>query len=343
MKLREAFLFQSRACADLGSPFMGRLMALAAERLSGDGPIGRRLFGWSGDLSPRGASVPLRFGGALHALVLSGDKDLAQVYPPHDVDDDALWAAVERALTDHEADILAWLDNAPQTNEVRRSAAMIAAAHWLTARYGLPINLSELGASAGLNLMFDHFALEAGGARFGPADAGVVLAPDWTGPPPPKADLRINNRRGVDLNPLDPSAPEGQLRLRAYLWPDQTHRRALTDAAISVAAAEVDKADAIAWLATRLDPVPGHLHLIYHTIAWQYFPPAVQAEGEAMLARAGAVATANAPLARLAMEADDHGRGARLTLQVWPDGEIIPLGRIDFHGRWVDWQAPAPR
>lgn len=24
----------------------------------------------------------------------------------------------------------------------------------------------------------------------------------------------------------------------------------------------------------------------------------------------------------------------------WPGDRHIPLGRIDFHGRWVDWTAP---
>jgi hypothetical protein len=51
-------------------------------------------------------------------------------------------------------------------------------------------------------------------------------------------------------------------------------------------------------------------------------------------------AGATAPIARLSMEVDDSTPGAALTLTLWPGGEIIPLGRADFHGRWIDWQAP---
>ena len=40
------------------------------------------------------------------------------------------------------------------------------------------------------------------------------------------------------------------------------------------------------------------------------------------------------------MEADGLSPGAALTLTLWPGGETIPLGRADFHGRWVDWTAP---
>ena len=98
------------------------------------------------------------------------------------------------------------------------------------------------------------------------------------------------------------------------------------------------------WLAQRLaQPQPGALHLVFHTVAWQYFPAATQARGAALLAAAGACATADAPLARLAMEGDSTGLpGAALTLDLWPGGQRIALGRVDFHGRWVDWQAPAP-
>ena len=33
---------------------------------------------------------------------------------------------------------------------------------------------------------------------------------------------------------------------------------------------------------------------------------------------------------------------AALTLTLWPGGESLALGRADFHGRWVTWQAAAP-
>jgi hypothetical protein len=341
VSLAQAFRRQAEACAELGSPFMARLMTLAAERLGPEGPVGARLHAWPGEIGPSGASLPLRFAGALHAQALGGDPALAPVYPPAEADDETLWAAVEAALLTRSDDILRWLESPPQTNEVRRSAALIAAAHWLAARHPLPFQLSELGASAGLNLMFDRFALLAGASRLGPEVAALSLAPDWRGKPPPRpATLAVAERRGVDLNPLDSADPAHRLRLRAYLWADQTGRRALTDAALAVAAAPVDRADAVDWLERRLAPVPGRLHLVYHTVAWQYFPPEAQARGEALVAGAGGRATAAAPLARLAIEADGQGPGAGLWAELWPGGDRVSLGRVDFHGRWLDWRAP---
>ena len=339
--LRHALRQQARACAGLGSPFMARLCRLMSDRLDPGGPLGARLFGWGGDVGPSGASVPLRLCGALHALVLRGHPGLAAVYPPHQVEDGALWSAVAGALASETAFIDRFLDSPPQTNEVRRSAALIAAGHWLAARHGFPLVLSELGASAGLNTIWDRYALALPGGTLGPADPVLTLAPDWTGPLPPSAPLAVAERAGVDLNPIDPADPDQRLRLLAYLWADQPQRRALTEAALAAGPPLPDRADAVEWLATRLAASrPGHLHLIFHTIAWQYVPAPAQARGRALIEAAGARATPDAPLAWLAYEADGAQPGAGLTLRLWPGNVTLALGRADFHGRWVDWRAP---
>ena len=336
--VRQAFRQQAKACAALGSPLMERLMAGLADRLTPGDPVSDQVLAWPGDPSSKADSVPLRLAGGLHALVLTGqDPALAAAYaePAADPTKTAL-AAIAR----HPAFLLDWLSSPPQTNEVRRSAILIAVAHWLTARFGLPLVLSELGASAGLNLLWDHYALFVQGKAYGPSDPALTLSPNWTGPLPPVARPTILDRRGVDLNPLDPVSD--RLRLLAYLWPDQPDRIARTRAALDLATRirpKVDRADAADWLETRLaSPTKGALHLIFHTVAWQYFPPATQTRALATLQAAGE----NAPIARLSMEADDQTPGAALTLTLWPGGETIPLGRADFHGRWIDWQAPQP-
>jgi hypothetical protein len=336
--VRQAFRQQAKACAALGSPLMERLMAGLADRLTPGDPVSDKVLAWPGDPSSMAASVPLRLAGGLHALVLSGqDPVLAAAYaePAADPTKTAL-AAIAR----HPDVLLHWLTSPPQTNEVRRSAVLIAAAHWLTARFGLPLVLSELGASAGLNLLWDHYALTIGSQTFGPINPTLTLAPDWSGPPPPLTRPNILDRRGVDLNPLAPVTDS--LRLLAYIWPDQPDRLARTRAALGLTANQnppVDRADAADWLENRLArSTPGALNLIFHTVAWQYFPPATQSRALATLEAAGKAS----PLARLSMEADGQSPGAALTLTLWPGGETIPLGHADFHGRWIDWTAPPP-
>ncbi len=342
MNLSGAFRAQSHTCAQMGSPFMGQLLNLLADAWPEDSELGRRFATFEGDIGPAGHSLPLRVAGGLHALVLSNAApDLAAHYPPHTADDDTLRAAVLNALRTHEPFLVNWCESAPQTNEVRRAAALIAGARVAVSHFDLPLHLSELGASGGLNLMWDHYALDVAGARFGPANPALTLNPDWTGPPPPDVTPRIAERAGVDLNPQDPRKPADLLRLTAYLWPDQPDRLVRTRAAASVAMGHVAKGDAIDWLSPRLAAAPeGHLHLIQHTVAWQYFPPQVQARGTALIEAAGAQATPHRPLAWLSMESDGDTTGkvgASLTLRLWPGDLTLDLGRADFHGRWINW------
>jgi hypothetical protein len=79
--------------------------------------------------------------------------------------------------------------------------------------------------------------------------------------------------------------------------------------------------------------------MVFHTVAWQYFPAETQARCRAALAAAGARATPDAPLARIGMEADAAPGSAALTVTLWPGGETRELARVDFHGRAVDWRA----
>ena len=72
----------------------------------------------------------------------------------------------------------------PQTNEIGRSAELIATALMLERRFNLPLIVSELGASAGLNLLFDQFALSSHGFTYQPHKATLTLTPDWRGPAP---------------------------------------------------------------------------------------------------------------------------------------------------------------
>lgn len=337
-RLRAALHQQAASCAALGSPFMARLCTLLAERLTPKTPLTRRLFAWPGDLGPAAASIPLRLAGALHALVLQGHRGLGAVYPPRDPSDEALWQAIDTALQTDALAIDAFLDSPPQTNEVRRSAVLIALGHWLAARHPLPFVLSELGASAGLNLLWDRFALQTTEGRLGPADPVLTLMPAWRGALPAPATVTVAERAGCDLNPIDLADAAQRLRLLAYLWPDQPQRRILTAAAIAAAPPRPERADAIEWLAQRLTRRPGQLHLIWTTVAWQYFPPPSQARGTALIEAAGARATPDAPLAWASYEADGQSPGAALTLRLWPGDLTLPLGRADFHGRWIDWQ-----
>lgn len=329
--VRDHFLSQAASCRSLGSAFTAELLTLCAERLRPGRPVTDRLFGW-GDV-PRMYldAVALRLAGGLHALVLSGtDPALAAVYPPHDAQQEKLWQAVDAAIDAHADHLLHWLDSPPQTNEVRRCAALVAAACEIASGCpDRPMRLSELGASAGLNLFWDSYTLcLPDGTRRGPDNAAVALSPDWTGPLPAATLPAITDRRGVDLNPLNPDNADHRLRLLSYIWADQTDRANRTTAALDLARPVVDAGDAGGWLSARLADGFDGIDLIYHTIAWQYFPEET---------RAACRATPESPVAWLRVEADEDSPGAGILLTLWPQGMTHRLGRMDFHGRWVQW------
>lgn len=340
--LEALFEQQAGACERLGSPFMARLLRVCGARLKPGTPVADRLIGWPDDATALGDATALRFAGALHALVLmQRDPALMAAYPPNDADDDMLWRAVANALVTHEMHMMTWLDSAPQTNEVRRSVAMLSAAQIVAQRFpGLPLRVSEIGASAGLNLYFDRYALALpDGSTRGAADPVITLQPDWSGPLPADAPFEIAERRGVDLNPLDPTETAARLRLRSYTWPDQPDRMARLDAALSIAKPCVDRADAALWLPERLaEPKPGQVDFVFHTIAWQYFPPEIDAACRKALEDAAARATPDAPFAHLSVETLRHGNGAEVALTLSTGGtpERLILGHMDPHGRRME-------
>lgn len=340
MNVRDAFAAQAEACVALGSPLTAEVCRVLGRNLASDqGAVAAAVLGWPGEPSSRGDSVPLRLAGGLHGLVLTGADDaLARAYAAGRVD----WPLLAGVLTRHEAALLDALTRPPQTNEVARCAAIIPAAHFALSQLAqaLPLEILELGASAGLNLNWPRYRLEAGGATLGPEGASVVLRPDWQGQTPVAAQVSVASAEGVDLHPVaDPQA------LLAYVWADQTQRLDRLRAAIAEARQHPPRlaaGDAGNWLAQRLGeaPTPGRLRFVYHTIARQYFPPDTLTAVDAALHRAGLAATADTPLALFTMEADGGTDGAALALTLWTGGppRHWRLGRADFHGRWVRWQ-----
>ena len=342
-RVLKQFAEQAKACDTLGSPFTAGLCRLLAARLDTTTRFGRRVLEWPGD--PYGDNVALRACGALHALARSGwEPSLSTAYPPNDVSEHTLWVAIADALAHHDAFLADRLDSAPQTNEVARSGLILGAMLHVADRTGLPLEIFEIGASAGLNLGFDQYGYTLGEGRiWGPADAPLTIDIPWRGAVPPLgAGLRVVGHHGCDLNPLDPGSAADRERLLSYVWADQAHRLQRVDAALKVAAARhqtVDRADAAAWLEAKLGapPTPGVARVLFHTIVWQYLPAEVKARIEALLARLGTAATPKTPLARFAFEQDATPGSGRMDLTLWPTGETLTLGRSDFHGRWAEW------
>jgi hypothetical protein len=341
-EVRASFAEQAFWCGRLGSLFTAGLCETLGKRLDRASAVGRRALAWPGDPRALADALALRLCAGLHFLVREGKAPgLAALYPPAPLPGKAaLWAAVAPLLDDPRLE--AWLDSAPQTNEVGRSAVLMSGLLAVAARFGQPMRLYELGASAGLNLLLDHYGYDLGGVAAGERDSSVFLQPEWEGPPPPGAKVTIVGRAGADLNPA--RLPQDAGRLPAYLWPDQPDRLVRLEAALAIAAdhpPRVEKADAAEWIEAVLAiaPEPGVTRVVMHSVAFQYFGAEAQARVARHIEAVGSAADAAAPLAWLRFEKEPDLDRYALRLRTWPGGEDL-LAWTHPHGSRIAWLTP---
>jgi hypothetical protein len=284
--------------------------------------------------------LPLRLFGAVHYLVLSGAAP------------DALGGRFEdflAALVEHEPTLRRRLAiHGVQTNEVQRCTFLVPAFLAVASESGLPLELLELGPSAGLNLLADLYRCDYVKGASGPADARLHLTTDEEGLVPAEllsAELAVRRRRGIDLAPVDATTDEGYLLLRSYLWPGLEERVARLDAAVATLREaperpEIIEGDYVRLLPRLLAERPDDaLTVVFDTFSTVYLPLEAAAGLQAALAAAGADGR---PLAWLSIRRWDEREGPRegrfeLELRVWP-GLPRLAAYVDPHGNRLDWR-----
>lgn len=375
MNLEAAFRQQAGACGALGSPMYADLLARIADALSTGGedatPFARVLQGHEDAAGP--SALALRLAGSVHRLVLERRAGALATYYPSvggRWETDGGWAAFRALIADEPDAVREWLDRPPQTNEVGRSAALMAGLLEINPTSSLPIRLVEIGSSGGLNLLADRFlyvddqgrnhgdpaphtATHSASASNSDSDADsatdspVRLDGAWTGPGPwadPGAHWpTVIERIGSDVMPVDVATTAGRLTLTAYVWPDMTARHERLRGALRTAAevpVEVRPQGAREFV-DGLEPVAGTMTVLWHSVMWQYLGRAEQDHVLARIEALGAAATARAPFAHVSLEPrrrtpeDDHEFW--LVLRRWPGGETRFLARSRGHGLPVDW------
>ncbi len=236
--------------------------------------------------------------------------------------------------------------NRLQTNEIGRCVGLLPGM-LEAARFGQPLRLFEVGASAGLNLRFDRYRYHyRGGPTWGPVGgpeletAAEGSVPTTLVPP----SVEIAERRGVDLHPVDPTSEDGARLLTSFVWPDEHDRVARLREAIEVARATpaaLDQGDLAAWAEQHARPQDGTTTVLFHSIVASMLDDATAGRFGAAVERALREASSDAPFAYLELE-EPQGVDAppELTLTVG-DASGPPQRRIllacDWHGRWVRW------
>ncbi len=222
----EVVAFQAAACVRAGSPLYGRILEGVLGDLRAGGVAAALLAGRDDD--PFGSALALRLLGAVHRIVLDGRApELAAHYPSAggeaEVGDPV--APFLATLREHHDEVADRIDDPVQTNEVARSAVLVGGYAEVARRTGLPLRVLELGASAGLNLRWDHYAYDLGGVVRGDPSSPVRFGGVWVGAAPDlPARFDVAERLGCDRSPLDATTDEGARTLLAYVWPDQPER-----------------------------------------------------------------------------------------------------------------------
>ncbi len=338
---------QGRFCAGNGSPMYGELFELVAGDVEAGGVFAAILSG-QGD-APSRYAVPLRLFSGLHRLVLDGRAaGLRRWYPSTGGTWDAgsAWPEILVAAEHHSGSLRAALDQPPQTNEVGRAAALIGALLRVNREFGLPVRLFEIGTSAGLNLRADRFHYRFSDAGWGPVDSPVTIDDAWRGALPPDDAVRIVERRGYDIAPIDVTGDtgiDGEMTVLSYVWPDQGGRLDRLRGAIAVARsvpAPLERraaADAVAGLTLA----EGALTVLWHSIAWQYLSADERHRVRDGVRELAARAHDRSPFAHVTLEPARDGPGTPVRFLVrarsWPGGELTVLGDCHPHGPPVRW------
>jgi hypothetical protein len=336
---------QGRFCAGSGSPMYGELFELVAADVEAAGIFAAILSGHED--APSRDAVPLRLLGGLHRLALDGRAPtLRRWYPSTGGrwDAEAAWPEILRTAADHDGALQAALDQPPQTNEVGRSAVLIGGLLQIGHQFELPVRLFEIGTSAGLNLRADFYRYRYPGGQWGPVDSPVTIDDAWQGKLPPGGAVRIVERNGYDIAPIDVTAGDGEMTVLSYVWPDQSARLERLRGAIAVARDvpaqlhRVTAGDAVAGM-TLAD---GALTVLWHSITWQYLSADERAAIRDGVDALAEQADARSPFAHLTLEPARDGPGTPIKFLVrarsWPGGELQILGECHPHGPPVNWQ-----
>ena len=110
-----------------------------------------------------------------------------------------------------------------QTNETQRCFALLPLFLTIARTVGKPLDLLELGASAGLNLLWDCYHYRYREGTWGSPDARLALTGEEIDPVPAELltqEVVVNRRRGIDLNPVDVTTGDGFRLLASFVGAD---------------------------------------------------------------------------------------------------------------------------
>jgi hypothetical protein len=276
--------------------------------------------------------VPLRLLGGLHELALETGV--------------APWDDLPDVLAEHRDRLARFVaERSVQTNEVQRAWALLPAFLLVAREAARPLELLELGPAGGLNLLWNRYGYRYANGEWGDETSPLVLDGDERTPIPGDVlaqRVEVVRRRGVDLDPIDVTRPEGARRLECFVWADQTERMERLRRAIDVVRRdppELIAGDYVELLPSLLaDRRDDMLTVVFQTVSTVYLSDDDLARLRATLDDAGRAG----PLAWISTrrfdEASEEGLFFEVEVAMWPRGERRVVSLMHVHGQWLDWR-----
>ncbi|MDX2274529.1 MAG: DUF2332 domain-containing protein [Hyphomonadaceae bacterium] len=183
-----------------------------------------------------------------------------------------------------------------QTTFLNRAGLIAPAARLIADEVGEPLSLIEIGCSAGLLTLFDHYQYDLGPeGRHGDASRPAVEQPHWFGDARPKSSIppKIGARVGLDLNPVDPTGELERRWIESLAPPDWVSQRKQLAAALRYRAdtgLRTIAGDAMKSLPGLLTELPAPI-MVMHTFCLYQWPAEPQVALDARLREASKTRT----------------------------------------------------
>jgi hypothetical protein len=197
------------------------------------------------------SALPNLFFGAVHFLLMHHKNERLALYyvslhGPKQIDDD-LFPLFRSFCIQHRSELIEIISSRiVQTNEVSRCAYLYPA-FTVVAKMcrNAPLGLIDIGASAGLHLLWDQYGYDYGlGRIYGDPTSPVTIKSALTENHQPEFDEtfpRIQSRFAIDLRVVSTDKPDEIMWLDALIWPEHHSRRELFHRAIDLLKREKDK------------------------------------------------------------------------------------------------------
>ncbi|OLD12085.1 MAG: hypothetical protein AUI93_03360 [Crenarchaeota archaeon 13_1_40CM_3_52_10] len=295
------------------------------------------------------AALPNLFFAAVHLLLLKGEHhQLAAFYPSLNNSSrhyDYVYPYFRSFVLEHREEIRQiMMTHSVQTNEVGRCAVLVPAFELVTAQTKRqPMAMFEIGSSAGLTLLWDHYHYRYGnGLECGDPNSPVKIECSLRGemrPPIPGQLPKVASRTGIDLSPIDVNNAENVQWLRALVWPDNQKRARQLEHAIQFvkqAPPRIITGNALELLSSLIDKVPEKAPLcIYHSFTLTLAGGKPRENLHALLTKG----SKKRDLFLVWLEWATDSETPLVGLAEFSDGvktEKI-LARCHSHGEWLEW------